>query len=120
MKRQIIFITSSLLIGIIIDITKNHFHPNIDNFSAVITFTLLYVFIDIIMMNKILSLDVDICLDRFFSPIKKQSTNIICFLPFFISTYMYINGDITLFSIVIISIAIGDLYYFYHNSQKGE
>ncbi|SUI59571.1 hypothetical protein [Shewanella morhuae] len=118
MKKQLIFLMASLSAGLIIDTYKAFQMLDVDSFSSGILFIFVYVFVDIIMMHKILDLDIDICLDRFFSPTKSTLDSFACFLPFFMATYFYIKGDISLFSIVIISITIGDLYYFYKNTQK--
>ncbi|CAM4397237.1 hypothetical protein [Shewanella denitrificans] len=120
MKKTLLFLAASLSIGLIIDIYKWYELPDVDKLSSGILFIFIYVSIDIIMMNKILDLDLDVCLDRYFSPTKDCLTSIMCFLPFFISTYLYIWKDLSLFSIVIICIAVGDLYFFYNNTQKGE
>ncbi len=119
-KKQLYFLAASLSIGLIIDIYKSYEMSGVDNFSSGIIFISTYTFIDIVMMHKILDLDIDICLDRFFAAAKNSLLSIICFLPFFISTYLYIWEELSLFSVVIICIAIGDLYYFYINTQKGE
>ena len=116
MKKQLIFLMASLSAGLIIDTYKAFQMLDVDSFSSGILFIFVYVFVD--MMHKILDLDIDICLDRFFSPTKSTLDSFACFLPFFMATYFYIKGDISLFSIVIISITIGDLYYFYKNTQK--
>ncbi|MGW7678902.1 hypothetical protein [Shewanella sp. S23-S33] len=120
MKKQLYFLAASLSIGLIIDIYKSYYISGEDNFHSGMLFVLTYVFIDIAMMHKILDIDIDICLDRFFDPVKNSLLHIICFLPFFISTYFYIWEDLSIFSVVIICIAIGDLYYFYNHTQKGE
>ncbi|WP_445946792.1 hypothetical protein [Shewanella sp.] len=117
-KRAAFFITVSLMIGLLFDIYKGYEMPNADNFYAGAFFICIYVFIDIYMMHKILGMKLDSCLDRFFSPVTNSITSVFCFLPFFMSTSFYIWGDLSLFSVVVISITIGDLYYFYHHTQE--
>jgi hypothetical protein len=117
-KRTAVFSMASLLMGFIFDIYKWYEMPNVDNFYAGAFFICIYVFIDIYMMHKMLGMKVDSCLDRFFSPVKNNMHNIMCFILFFIPCSLYFQGSMPLFSIVVIGITVGDLYFFYHNTQE--
>jgi hypothetical protein len=118
MNKALLFFVVSLSIGFLLDIYKWYEMPNVDDFYAGTFFICIYVFIDIYMMHKILGMKVDACLDRFFSPVKNNMHNIMCFILFFIPSAFYFQGSLPLFSVVVIGITFGDLYFFYHNTQE--
>jgi hypothetical protein len=118
MNKALLFFVVSLSIGFLLDIYKWYEMPNVDDFYAGTFFICIYVFIDIYMMHKILGMKLDSCLDRFFSPVTNSITSVFCFLPFFMSSSFYIWGDLSLFSVVVISITVGYLYYFYSYTER--
>lgn len=111
-KRTAVFIMASLLIGFLFDIYKWYEMPSANNFYAGTFFTLIYVCIDIFMMHKILGIDVDSCLNRFFSPVKNNMRDLMLFSTLLIPSSFYFQGSLPFFSVVVLSIAAGDLYLY--------